>query len=909
MKGSKSTCLLCRHLLATSGRLRNPRWQEKGTRFSSTAALRNDDTPTAATAATNETPPGVSTVRQPESMNIRRVLAPGLREKEKEKNENERRKTFKTKWSQKPRRKTPAKDTARMDALFEQIIHEQTTPKDASASTAPTDASRDLALVQAIEKLERMVERDEPVADAYNHLKIEIYPMLQEQGITIPRVYYTVVSRLMDKVFAAKKDAIRSPNLPTVADIFRVYVDIGEMRPKRWAILVGELVQSIVDMGAPTGEQEQEQEQEHTTILQDHIIRHDMLADLVESWKVLSLPKIVPVTPENEVTDGFWFPGVHKASLKKFSDKGNFPAALSSLFSDYPPNQLGAPVAVLAIATYALLLDPQRSKADVRQRATRFVAKIAYLITFVNFRDAALKRETRDHFPKLESYIMGQWPIIKEQLKHRIESMTTSAAHGQLTEPSSSTRPGAINSHAIGDRLRRAYLSTRNTGLVDQFWQKFVGSGNDISPEKAAELQKHPDLFDSFINIRMAQNQPDKAIEALNTLRKVGLKPTIKTWNGMLDGCKKAGNVNAIKNVWTKLAGSGMKLDTRIWTTRVSGLIESGDVNGGIQAVEEMTKLWNKSSKDENATAVKPTIEPINAALVGLINQDQVAAAESLLAWAGRQGIEPDVFTFNTLLRRFVRDGRNADVRRLFLIMEKTGVRADEATFTAILDGAFSKIAPDDAEQQAQTVANVFHQMQAAGLEANLHTYGKLVYELLRSGDHAHQAVKVVLAHLWDRNLELSPHIYTMLVEHYFSRAPPDLDAVETLLLRRRLLDNHDMDATFYDRLVKGYSLVGQTGKALDMYYKLSDKGLVIILSTQMELLRALLRQGQREQAKGLVANTKRMFEESHHKAKDEGEVAGFWGHPFWRVAFRAGIFEWGDSAAPTATKDASVKT
>ncbi|KAI6091168.1 hypothetical protein F4821DRAFT_227635 [Hypoxylon rubiginosum] len=883
MKGSKSTCLLCRHLLATSGGLRSTRRQAQAALFSTTAASKTDDPNAAAARTSNDPLLADPRLRESEPYTVRKIL------------DKERPNAPRKQWPQNKPRKAPAKNSDRVDALFQQIVREQITAKDAPPTIAPVNTNLDLALVQAIGKLERMVDKGDSMVDAYAYLKSDIYPMLGEPDITIPRVFYRTVSRLMEKIVTAKKEAIRSPTLPTVAEIFRVYVDIGEMKPQRWATLVGELVKSIAEIEPSAGEQE-------SVAADEALTTHDaMLGDLVESWKILSLPRVVPATPDNEVTDGFWFPRVDKPSLKKFSDKGNFPAALSSLFPQYQPNQLGAPVAVLAIATYALLLDPQRTNTAARQAATRFVSKIAYLITFVNFRDAALRREVLNTFPVLESYVMDQWPIIKEQLRHKLESMATPNVHMQLGESSPSPRSLTINASVLRDRLLKAYTLTRNIGEVDKLWGEFVGSATNIPSERVTELQKHPSLFDSFIQARMALNQPDKAIEALNTLRKVALRPTVKTWNGMLDGCKKARNVNGIKNVWAKIAGSGMKLDVRIWTTRVSGLIESGDIQGGIQALQEMARLWKQSSKDEKTTAVKPTAEPVNAALVGLMRQNQVSVAENLLVWAGQQGIEPDIFTFNILLRRFIRDGRDKDVRRVFEVMDQTGVRADEATFTIVIDEAFSKIAPEDTEEKAHTLTRVLDNMQAAGLEVNLQTYGKIIYNLLRLGDRAREAVKAVLAHLWAQGLELSPHIYTMIIEHYFfARDKPDLDAVESLLQRRWLLDRDDMDATFYDRVIQGYALARRPDKALEIYWRLSRAGSVVILSTQLELLRALARDDRLEDARALVANTKRMFEEAHRE-HDSVETAGFWGHPFWRVAEKHGVYERSDSA-PAAT-------
>ena len=52
----------------------------------------------------------------------------------------------------------------------------------------------------------------------------------------------------------------------------------------------------------------------------------------------------------------------------------------------------------------------------------------------------------------------------------------------------------------------------------------------------------------------MTFNQPDKAMVAWNLLGKVGLKPSLRTWNLTLEGLGKAGNINGLKNIWTTSA-------------------------------------------------------------------------------------------------------------------------------------------------------------------------------------------------------------------------------------------------------------------------------------------------------------------------------------------------------------------
>jgi hypothetical protein len=724
-----------------------------------------------------------------------------------------------------------------------------------------------------------MVDGATPVGDAYLYFQTEITPAIQVPGIHVPQAYHKVKFALMEKLIAAKKADMLTEGLPTVADIFRVYAEIGELKPKQWAVLVGELLQCIVHMEPSTETQSVAEFERQLTL------REAMMADLVESWKVLSLPQLaIAPTGENELTNGFWFPRLDKFSLQKFAKTGNFAAAFSTLFPQYPPNQLGAPVAVLAIATYALMHDSARCSVDVRQNATRFMSKVAYLVTFVDLRDKALEKAIVSTFPGLEKYVTSLWPRIRAYLKQKRVSENDSSM--EVYTISSSTGDGqaaqTFNGASIGRRLGRAY-GLRNSGELDRLWEEFVGSEEPISTERAAQIRQHPELIDSFINTRMMFNQPEKALVAWGLLGKVGLKPSLRTWNLLLDGLRKARNIDGIKNIWAKLARTGLELDTAIWTTRIAGLIDCGDVQGGLHALEEMARLWEKDPGEPHKTAVKPTIAPVNAALTGLIRRKQLEAAEKLLAWAGRQGIQPDVFTFNTMLRPLIRDGnRSKDVEKLFSAMQDQGVRADEATFVIILDASFSKDEVQDPETQANIVADVASAMAAAGLELNMQTYGKMIYLLLRS--NATSAAMALVNHLYNRNLELSPHIYTMLVEHCFAQNPPALDSVHLFLQRRRHLDFDDMDRVFYDRVIRGYALVGEARAALDAYRHVARAGVELSLGTLTDLLRALLRQDRIEDASSLVHSEKKRFEGQH---PDEKGHEGYWGHQFWQLARR----------------------
>ncbi|KAI0534649.1 hypothetical protein GGR58DRAFT_47080 [Xylaria digitata] len=785
---------------------------------------------------------------------------------------------------------TRDQSSSRVDALFQQILHEQQGLRDTSGDvSANGGASIDLALVKAISKLRDMIDEDTPVANAYSYFRSEIHPAVRVPGTHVPQVYHKVKLSLLEKLVEAKKADMFTDELPAVADIFRIYAEVGELKPKQWTLLVSELIQCIVNMN-PSAETQSVVKYERQIAL-----REAMLADLVESWKILSLPRFaISSTGESQLTNGFWFPRLEKFSLSRYANKGNFSAAFSALFSQYSLNQLGAPVAVLAIATYTLMHDDDmRCPVDIQQNATRFMSRVASLVTFVNYGGEALREDLVKTFPSLEEYVMGLWPKIRAHLKQgRASQGEGSAGVPRIPTPRNKNQSTqAFDVASIGQRLSRVY-GTGNSVELDQLWEEFVGSEATILKERAVQIQQHPELIDSFIKTRLKLKQPAKAIVAWNLLGKVGLKPSLRTWNLMLDGLRKTGNIDGIKNIWAKLVRSGLKLDTAIWTTRIAGLIDCDDIEGGLNALEEMARLWEK---DPNKTAVAPTIEPVNAALNGLVQRKQIDAADKLLAWAGRKGIQPDIFTFNTMLRLLVRNGhRDEDVERLFAAMQAQGVRADEATFTIILDASFSKNNVRDPEDQTNIVADVASAMSAAGLELNMQTYGKMIYLLLCS--NATAAAMAVVNHLYNRNLELSPHIYTMLIEHCFKQNPPALDSVRLFIQRRRHLDFDDMDPIFYERIVKNYTLVGETQAALDIYKHIVGSGSSVNLPTLNDLLLALLRQDRLKDARDIVNDEKKRFEGQHPDAE---EHAHYWGHPFWQVA---NLYNLVDSPLPSVS-------
>ncbi|KAI1457238.1 hypothetical protein F4805DRAFT_199276 [Annulohypoxylon moriforme] len=882
MKNTRSACLLCRHIAAAKGGARTYPWHLQMSQFSTTPPSKSDDLASLALGlnSTKSNHHGSDSVDNTEEKKtpVRRVMRP-----------DERDAIIRWKYETKAKQKEKSKrDEARVDALFQQIVHQQENSRSESEEMLMGGTSKKnlvkLALFKAIKdlgELERMLEKDEPAAKVFTYFKTTILPTLEQLDMVVPKVYRVTVKRMVEWLYIAKAEAIRSPELPPVSEMLLTLTKVDNVSPRKWAKLVGRLVEELVKIDTSA------ESSDSSANFSGSITRHAMLSDLIECWKILSLPNAARRNSENEVLEGFWFPRLDKWSIAKCSESGNWPEAFSRAFPHFRREQLGEPIAILAIATYALLVDPRRTSPELRRRATRLISRVAYLITYIPYNPTALKGHASKYYPELVGYVTTQWAIARKTLREKVENIDKPEP-----PPQPSNNPDDINERTLTYHLHLT-ITARNTKEVDKRWRAFTQTqlyGQEISQERAKELKKYPDIFDLFIYTRMALNEPEKALNVLKVIRSIGLKPTLKTWNVMLDGCKKAHNLNGIRNVWAKLIASGMKLDMRLWTTRISGLVECGDCDGAIEALREMSRLWTQSSRDENAMAVKPTIEPVNAVFAGLLRQNKVKEAEKLLGWADRHGLEPDIFTYNPLLRRYIQEGRLSAVRDLFDTMKERGITADAATFTILIDAAFSQVAPDDTEGEARAVTMALEGIEKAGLEPNLQNYGKIMYNLLQGSNTTRNAVKHVLSHLWERGFELTPHIYTMLVDFFFSQEPPDIQGVHSLIERRRFLDFDDRDVVFYDRVILGYTRVKLSQRALSHYYKLSRTGVLVPISTQVKLLHGLLLEDREGDARDMVENTLSIYIKRHNEGSVEG--AEFWDHLFWRLAAAHGLLE-----------------
>lgn len=762
-------------------------------------------------------------------------------------------------------------------AMFQSIVENQArlpaTPGIALGGTASLELVRDVARMQT------MIEREgATLAAAYSYFEETLLPQIRKNGAGVPQIVKNQIAGvLLNRLALEKPRDFESNLLPSVTRITEVMIELDVLRPSAWAVLVIEMIQHIYRQDTVPEKYDSIKDFETAMARRD-----GLLHDLLGAWRVFCsqmspaeadyLAKLPPMSKLRAKSP--------RASMKP-QQPNSLHKAFGAMFPQYLVPSLLRPT-FAAFATYKLLTDPFNRSRSVKGEAAPFLQMMKGLIFRTRPPRLADFGPILDNFPDMPRFV---WP-------RRLEIDKESAFIDSATVFEEKSKHLRVTVHRqLGEAIKN-----RNLNTVRKAWANFWGEAAVPDAARTAELVKLPEMFDYFILAYTTMRRPQQAIEVWNSMERIGIKATIKTWNSMLQGCVKANNPRGIRTVWDKLVATGIKLDAAIWTARIHGLFVCSGPEAGLRALDEMAKVW--AARDDPkyaAIAVQPAVEPINAALSGLLRLNRNSDATKVLVWASKQGINPDIYTFNILLRPLVRRGDMDGIDEVFATMRNTNIHADVATFTVLLEGTLRHIGDLPPNQQVALVERVLAAAKSSGVEINMQTYAKMLYLLLREGDRAEAPVKTVLAHIWRRGLELTSHIYTMLAEHYFSRDPPDPAAVTALIENRRLHENSGIDRVFWERVLKGYCQVGDVTRALDIFDRVFVTGTTITFSTLYELLRPLVEARDAKAALRVVEVARRIGRADDAAVgtghtQSGGEGRRYWRHRFWHLAYEQGL-------------------
>ncbi|OAQ62317.1 glutathione S-transferase [Pochonia chlamydosporia 170] len=829
-----------------------------------------------------------------------------------------RRASFSQKASGTPKRQPiRKKDSSSAVALFNDVVQKP----DASASKSfastvsrPSSSSIALGEWEVAAKMKELIERND--LDDPEKLQLcqnDIWPHVKELRGHLPKHLYILTTQFLSTMCeSAAEHGVRG----TSVALSKMFGTIG-----KWDLdLRNQLVLGLC----------------YTLISKKHTSaeRNVLLDELLDMWKHISqLRRMSQVQHGHGHGLRFVLPTVNEM-LAEFStlptpvskqeesknSKGSKMAPttkdLARIFIQFRIEQSREVVPGL-LATLAVLSDPRLAREGSQIKAAPLLNLVTVALAdqpadeaYVNDLFASKIKFPPAKLSELQSYVVSQWP----QARNMVFRKDSAWRKGTKSSHRPSHSSGEASGLSIFHKQLRAAYRARNTGAIVSIWQDLKDNLAQ-NPDLGRQMSEDAEFIDFWIFVWCAVRRPNKLQETLDVMRDINVSPTVRSFTSMMHGWKMCKDVERIESLWNKLVESSLRLDSVIWTARISGLIESGKPESGIQALAEMQSIWKKAVASRGSVesaakiAIQPSIEVVNAAFKGLIRLDRRAANE-VLAWAGREGIEPNIRTYNILLRESFRTNDPEDVQSLLKAMKKQGVEPDAASFTIILEELLGAMENASAAEQVHVVRQIFADIEAAGLRANQETYGKMLYAVasLANGG-ADEAIAAVQAHMNAAGLSATPHMVTILIERAVSRnpLPPNGAAIRALLREHKLSSVSQGDQTLWERVISAYAVTGDLHSAMRVFDDLARRGRpVTSLPCLTDLLKALLEIGDVadvEDAKKVVAV---VLDHMLKRAAAEGSFGRdnrYWRHHFWYLARENGLINWADVPEGLETK------
>ncbi|KAK2061391.1 pentatricopeptide repeat domain-containing protein [Colletotrichum caudatum] len=738
--------------------------------------------------------------------------------------------------------------------LFEEIVSSK--PQASSPGHSP-DVTRPYRLADELDMIAKNKEKlsaTEVAARSYTALKTKLVPMSQQPDTRLPPSLVTKAKVAVTQMAAAKLSAIDDAELPSLADICKLYADLNNIRVGRRLELMNEFLRLIVSS---------------RTELEAQPVEERLLDDLVECWKHLS--GLRRVSSGMASPTEFWI--TLRPDLLPTEDD---PVRLfRSLFSLFAANETPGLVPAL-VTTFVLLSEPRHVLSMAKEEARPLLEAL----------DPIVKRFGREELQLLFDGYPELWAYVQPRADWRV-TRTAPEAWKESNAPAVKKNPRKTPAKGLFSHVmwhKRFEMAFRASGLsvARQAWRDLTMPAKD--EKRPVSLRAAPELFDYilFLNCSKRDEGSSKLTsEILAYMKNIGLQPSIKTYTAMMDGWKQARQLEPIEQMWAMVSRTTLRLDDQIWSVRISALGQLGPERAGLVALKEMEAQWDEAVKNGTQNrAVKPGIACVNAAISGLLLRNRMDVIHGVLKWATDKGMEPDIYTYNMLLAQMLKKGATEEVDALLSSMKAARLEPDAATFTIILEAAFADLDKQTPLEQREAIDQVFSEMAACGIKPNQSAFAKMLHVLVKQGAAADHAVSLVLAHLRKSELQPSTEMCTILVEHYASRERPDLDSLRALVADRRARTRALTDRVFWESVIRHYHRAGDLYGALEIVYDLDDWGIWPALPLLYPLLRSLITKRDWDGAKKLVSTVRR---QARPQAIDKN--GRYWKHAFWAAA------------------------
>jgi len=230
---------------------------------------------------------------------------------------------------------------------------------------------------------------------------------------------------------------------------------------------------------------------------------------------------------------------------------------------------------------------------------------------------------------------------------------------------------------------------------------------------------------------------------------------------------------------------------------------------------------------------VKITISVINATISGLDDLYLSNETASIYQWASKLGLEPDLITYNLLLRSFMRRGKVVNAKATLETMLRAGIRPDIVTYSEFVSGMYAQ---GRQPLPLSTLQSVLQEMSKLNISPNLHFFNSVINIILRNFADVRAAYEV-LDLIQDPKLRYSAITCSLFIKHHLQNK--EFDYVDALFAAMRK-NKVSSDSALFNVTITGYAKAGKVERMLLRLGQMNDRSKTPSVSTYIAVLECL---------------------------------------------------------------------
>eukprot|EP00268_Persea_americana_P059523 TRINITY_DN7315_c0_g1_i6.p1 TRINITY_DN7315_c0_g1~~TRINITY_DN7315_c0_g1_i6.p1 ORF type:complete len:557 (-),score=69.47 TRINITY_DN7315_c0_g1_i6:881-2551(-) len=344
------------------------------------------------------------------------------------------------------------------------------------------------------------------------------------------------------------------------------------------------------------------------------------------------------------------------------------------------------------------------------------------------------------------------------------------------------------------------------------------------------ECRPNTAIYNNLLNLMVKNNRVN---DAVGFLRGSYFGPDTFTFNIVIKGLCRFGDVDRAFKLFDEMGSSGCSPDVVTFNTLIDGLCRTGNVDRGHKLLDEIRLK----------RVCLPDVRTYTSIISGYCKMGKMEDASCLFDEMVAIRIRPSLITYNVLIDGYGKAGQMDASVSMYVKMLDSGCLPDVVTFTSLIDGYCRSRQVDDAMK-------LWHEMGGKNISPNGYTFSIIINALCK--ENRLKEARNMLTQLKRSNIIIRTFMYNSAVDGFCKVGNVDE--------ANRIVAEMEGKGCIPDKftftiLIIGHCMKGRMQEAIDLFNRMMTIGCAPDAVTVNALISCLLKAGMPHEANQIALN------------------------------------------------------